>query len=265
MRSENIDLLTGDDILLVTYPGSGTTWLANVLSELSLPYIDGYDEKLTAKDSFVTELFPGRDQSRTPILRENAKRRVIDECGRIIKTHLWPHHFSSVGPKRAIYLVRDGRDAVLSYYHWRLSFSEEGELGTFLDFLSRPGINNLPPLRDWAFTYLKWREFVHDENFCLVRFEDSKSDALMTVQKVLKFLGVTRNDKVLLEAIQNSTFERMQQTEAASIDGYKVGRDGLIMRSGQIGQWRRSFGKAEFQMLTPEVCALLVELGYSPK
>ncbi len=257
----NIKLLRPDDVLLVSYPGSGTTWLANILSELRLNYIDGYTENLISKDSWRTSVYDRLSRKRTPSVDRN-KELVRDRFPRIIKTHYWPEYFECSPPDKIILLIRDGRDSVLSYYNWRLTFSEEGERGSFSDFLRRPGFNGVPPLEDWAQTYLKWKNSSLKKPMLLIKLEEGKASPALHCRKILEFLRLTRSQATVRRACKNSEFEAMRKAELEALREEPQLGPGTIMRSGAGGQWKEAFSRGDLELISTSVRKTLAELGY---
>lgn len=262
MYYANIPFTNADDVLFVTYPGSGTTWLANIMSELRLPYIDGYTEKLVGKYELNTEILESKDRKRTPGLEKSFNNRPNLTPPRIIKTHLWPNYFEDFKVKNVILLVRDGRDSVLSYYKWRLSFSEEGETGTFSEFLRRPGFNGVLPLEDWALTINNWKNSIFVENILLLQFEESKAWPKIAIGKLLNFLKTTRSDNDINEAIRVSSYENMRKVEEEVLKNNPDLAKGMIMRNGSHGQWKEAFSTEDLKLLEGMPLSVLKELGY---
>ncbi len=144
----NIANLQADDVALVSYPGSGSSLLGGILLELGIDYIEGYQEKIlpSKRKTIVKNAFwrPHWQQ-----LADKYNRKLIsDDALRVIKAHCYPDAFSGSALRKTIFLVRDARDAVLSYYNWRLGFSDE--TGTLHDFLNRKGVFDRAPFDDWG-------------------------------------------------------------------------------------------------------------------
>jgi hypothetical protein len=265
MYFRNIPKIRDSDILLVTYPGSGTTWLANILCELGLPYIDGYTEELPELNTDTPAVFEARDRARTPALDILRSYRFRDTNSiRIIKTHLWPAYFETHRASKVILLVRDGRDSVVSYYHWRTAFSEEGEAGTLEQFLRRPGFNGVTPLIDWAKTYLDWISTPWVNHVHLIHLEDGKSFPESSVEKLLQFIGTQRTQSEILRASQASTFERMRAAEEHAICTNNHLNKRRIMRKGTSGQWKKEFSDADKMLIHGLPERALELLGYEP-
>ncbi len=263
MYYKNIPRLKESDVLVVTYPGSGTTWLANVLCELGLPYIDGYTEELPENDGSMPTVLPDKSRARTPSLDRKRKARFDLRCDlRLIKTHLWPVYFEQFPVRKIVLMVRDGRDAVVSYYHWRMSFSEEGENGSFHEFLRRPGINGVPPLQDWSQTILGWWSQEWVKQLHVLKFEDCKRCPGYEIEKLLRFLGVSKTKKQIVDAVEGSTFERMRTDEENVCSGDSGQVQGYIMRRGTSGGWVNEFTHEDQYLLNGLPARTLELMGY---
>lgn len=262
MFFKNITLLNPDDILLVTYPGSGTTWLANVLGELGLNYIDGYTENLIDKFSSETFVFDPKAAKQDLNIKSAKSVRPGIKCPRIIKTHLWPAYFESFPVKRAIFLVRDARDAVISYYYWRRSFSEEGEQESLQEFLRRPGFNGITPLEDWTQTVRLWMQAKMLHSYVLLKLEDSKLDPITSIRRVTDFIGVNPPLSEIEAVAESSSFSKMQAVESRARKETTNSNPGMVMRSGKAGQWIREFNSDDYRLISTDTRKLLTELGY---
>src|SRR5919199_2355406 len=93
--------LRDSDVLLASYPRSGSTWLRFMLYEV-----------FTGRQSEF-----GRVLEVIPYLGNQAGAPpTLPEGGRVIKTH----ESRSFGPARALYVVRDPRSVALSQYSYSL-------------------------------------------------------------------------------------------------------------------------------------------------
>jgi peroxiredoxin len=107
-----------DDIFIVTYPRSGTTWMQMILYQLTS---DGNMEI-----PHIAEHCPWFERSARSA--EDLEKR---KPPRIFKSHL---SFGDIpkGPGRYIYVARDGRDVAVSYYNLYRNYN--GYKGTFAEF-----------------------------------------------------------------------------------------------------------------------------------
>jgi hypothetical protein len=159
--------------------------------------------------------------------------------------------------------MRDGRDSVLSYYHWRTAFSEEGECGPFSEFLRRPGFNGETPLIDWALTYLSWISTKWVKDLHVIKLEDGKRSPVDEVEKLLKFIGVERTRPEIQRAAEASTFEKMRSDEEQAMSEHQSLSQGYIMRKGTSGQWRADFSRADKIQIEGLPSRTLELFGYS--
>ncbi|HEX5868810.1 MAG TPA: sulfotransferase domain-containing protein, partial [Longimicrobium sp.] len=97
-----------DDIFIVTYPKSGTTWLQMIVYQLAT---DG------AMDfAHIDGVSPHLEEAMIPQGRKISDLRATP---RVVKSHL-PYHAIPKGPGRYIYGIRNGLDVAVSYhYHAR--------------------------------------------------------------------------------------------------------------------------------------------------
>src|SRR5690606_31106254 len=104
-----------DDALIASYPRSGTNWLMFLVAEA----ITGEPSQFGAVHRRIPYI---GGQRRAP--------RLLPDGGRIVYTH----ETHPIGRRRAVYLVRDPRDVVLSEYRWQqMTGVFDGDLDTFVD------------------------------------------------------------------------------------------------------------------------------------
>jgi hypothetical protein len=266
LHRENVRRLEGQPVIIVPgYPGSGASLLGNILLEAGLNYVDPYTERL---DGGEARLARERNQYRSRISAYARKDGGL-QCPRgaksgpiFLKTHLHPHEFATIDPLGVVFLVRDPRDAVHSYYRWRLAFSEEGEFGTFADFLKRDGFNGVPPFTDWG-QYAEgwWRNRLPGRHAVLLKFEDLKSDPARAISEALHLFGAEIEDAVLADAVEQSSFAKMRRHELEHAPD--AGAGGMIMRRGQVGEWKEWWTE-EYRRYFDDPTALAAarDLGY---
>jgi hypothetical protein len=238
-HSRKFPELTDRDVLLISYPRSGNTWvrflLANILKPREIE-IDFHNVHL-----FIPEL--------------NRNNDIIEVLvpPRIIKTHVL---FKPEFP-RVIYLVRDGRDVYVSYYHYRLKQLEDGT--TFGDFLRRK--DHFPS---------RWKDHVEswlnaglpEKDFLVVRYENLLEDPLSEMVRMVNFVGLDASDDAIIEAIENSRFEKMKEIDQTKGRKYNLTGTKDFVRKGQAGSWRDEFSKEEIRYFKDTAGDLLIRLGY---
>ncbi|MFF2546241.1 sulfotransferase domain-containing protein [Kitasatospora sp. NPDC058063] len=234
LHTRNLARLGPRSVVVAGYPGSGAALVGNILTEAGIGYLDPYTEVLHT-DRQVTaapERLDYRSRLAAAHRLDRASGREVD-CGQpqFVKTHLYPEAFAGLRPAGVVLLVRDPRDAVHSYYRWRLGFSENGEHGSFTEFLRRPARSGLVPPLDWAHFNLSWAE--HGLDARMLRFEELKTDPIAVMRRLLADFGVDPEPAVLARAVERSSFEAMRRHEDDVADS-----GARIMRSGLVGEWR---------------------------
>jgi len=254
-HARNAALLDDRTVVVPGYPGSGAALVGKLLAELGLDYFDPYTEDLRSDGSVAQ---PGDDL-------DGYRRRLDPVPGaggdggpRFVKTHRYPREFAAVPLRAVVLLVRDPRDAIHSYYQWRLGFSEEGERGSFAEFLARPGPDGTP-VQDWTAFNAAWSACPAPISTVL-RFEDLKSDPAAAMAKVLTTLGLAVDEARLAEACRRSSFDSMRAHE----DAVAGGDSRRIMRKGQVGEWRQWLtGPLAVPFAEPSLWAVAGAHGYS--
>lgn len=124
---------------------------------------------------------------------------------RWIKSH---HTYNENYPK-VIYLIRDGRDVAISYYHW----SNSSEFQSFETFLEETLLN---PVREpgdfgpWHEHVCEWLDH-QDENMLVMNYETLLSDPVAVVQRICTFVGIERTEDEIKRALIESTVEKQQK------------------------------------------------------
>ncbi|XP_069083620.1 sulfotransferase 6B1-like [Pleurodeles waltl] len=172
-----------DDLLLVSYPKSGTHWLANIIKNL-------YDSKVT-----LTSPLEFGDLSKLKEMNNLPSRRIIPTH---LSYNMLPHDLKEKKCK-SIYIVRNPKDTAVSLYHY---------------YRDNP---NLPTIEAWPAYF---NMFMQGEG-CLEARVDQKriSKVRMTgltvslpksIRKICSFLGLSISDQEINEVSRMSYFNEMK-------------------------------------------------------
>ena len=239
--------LNSRDVFLASYPKSGSSWLRFQLFEILTGSSGGFDN--------IDQVFMGIDAG---VGRHRRALRVLPGAGRFLQTH-YPYRREY---NRAVYVVRDGRDVVLSEYARMDKLGHLKYLGLerFDDFLPaflRGKVNGYGP---WHRHVLSWLDspLAKSGNLLVIRFEDMRPDPDGSLKKVLEFLDVEVDPKVIQEVVQNNTLEKMRAKEAVA---QKLAAPGFV-RSGSVGGWRNRLTEAEVRLMEDHAGSALERMGY---
>lgn len=195
------------DIYLTSYPKSGNTYLSLLIANI-LKQIKGLNYRI---DYFTLhEIIPD--------IQVNPERIKELDPPRIIKTHeefrTWDKRISVNGKgfryPRVVYIVRDGRDVIVSYYHHVKNIY--GYKGKFKDFLNDKNIK----LGEWGPHVREWvieNNTLDKRNILIVKYEDLRSNTNFTLNNVLNFIGIEISEEIVNKAIELSNLKRMQSIE----------------------------------------------------
>lgn len=258
LATENIKKLGANDIILASYLGSGSSLIGGILIELGLDYIEGYQEKISKNKQQTEVVLPlwRKHWTQLDTKYENNKSREL----RLFKTHFYPVSYKKAKPTTAVLLIRDARDAVISYYNWRKGFSDE--TGTLRDFLRTDGFYGKKPFDDWTAYIEEWLDWGNADGhrLHLIKYEDLKFNPQQTIKKLLKFLKVRRSDAEIKQAVENSRFSKIKKAETKALQNTNQPR---IFRKGLVGEWRNTLSAADLSLIKPQTAKMLKKYQYS--
>ena len=253
--------LKPEDVYLASFGRSGSTWLRFVLLEIFTGTAAGF----LNVHNIIPEI--GMQASVRPILRSG---------GRLIKTH---EPYRPVY-KKAIYLVRDVRDVLLSAY------ALDSTIGMALYHSHGRGFDGYMEsfLKGETMHQGSWQHHVNswmdsplsgNDNLILIRFEDMRQNTESTVTTVLDFLELSYDKHQVHAAIANNSLERMRaKEESVKRSGVKLDKkvlirdltveneEGRFVRKGAIAGWRNKLTEPQVRLIEQRTGATLLRMGY---
>ena len=253
--------LNDRDILLASFERSGNTWLRFVLMEILTKNNAGF----LNVNQVVPEMGTHREM-----------KPVLPNGGRLIKTHeqYRPEY------KRAIYLMRDLRDVMLS--NWardkEMGFSQYFDNGKGMDgYIESFLQGKVTRFGSWQAHVDSWLNcpLAKNGNLLVVRYEDLRRDTEAGLLQMLEFLGIKGDRDLIRRAIQNNSLRAMREKEEkAKNSGATLGKgtllrkhrldreDARFVRSGSVGGWRGKLSDSQINMVTAYASNALVRAGY---
>eukprot|EP00096_Caligus_rogercresseyi_P015078 TRINITY_DN7534_c0_g1_i1.p1 TRINITY_DN7534_c0_g1~~TRINITY_DN7534_c0_g1_i1.p1 ORF type:complete len:299 (-),score=59.72 TRINITY_DN7534_c0_g1_i1:138-1034(-) len=174
-----------DDVIVGSFPKSGTTWLQEIVYELLHPesieiFSEEFTDVMENKFPYLEYVYPG--------LKEIEQR----PSPRLIKTHLPLHLLPedvSKGHGKVIYIYRNPKDVIVSYFYFLQSLSYTNFLGNFAEFFDFFIKNKVPyaPYFPHVNEYIK-KSKSHPSQFLALSYEDLKKDPEGNILRIAEFL-----------------------------------------------------------------------------
>jgi hypothetical protein len=233
--------LESTDVFVASYPRSGVTWTRFILFEMLTGREAGFDE--------VNAGIRG-------VGRQGLGLRPLPHNGRLIATHeQYRKEY-----KRAIYLVRDGRDVALSEFAYTRALDFfQGDFDQFLQTFLKGKISGFAP---WHRHVNSWMDspIGGTENLLMVHYEDLRQNPVQEFARLAEFLKVQMDAERIERAVANNSLDKMKKKEQAQPQ--KVSLKDRFVRSGSVQGWRANLTVQQQQFFEQVAGRVLARLGY---
>uniref|UniRef100_A0A8D0GRT2 Sulfotransferase n=1 Tax=Sphenodon punctatus TaxID=8508 RepID=A0A8D0GRT2_SPHPU len=224
------------DVLIVTYPKSGTTWMQEILTLI-------YDKG----DPHVAKSIP--NWARAPWLEHTYFKEALQESAepRLLTTHM-PFQVLAAALRQSkakvIYVARNPKDTAVSFYHFHKMARFLPNPGSFEDFLLR-FLDGTVQYGSW-FKHIKgWLGQREELSLFYITYEELHQDLRCSIKRLSTFLGCPLLPDQVEAIEQHCSFSSMSQNAMANytlvpheiMDHSKS----PFMRKGTVGDWRDHF------------------------
>ncbi|XP_038975495.1 flavonol 4'-sulfotransferase-like isoform X2 [Phoenix dactylifera] len=237
-----------DDLFLISFPKSGTTWLKALafatMTRKQYPLARHPLLSLNPHDcvAYMDELFAIGQASKVEAL----------PSPRILATHMpysWLPDSVAGSGCRIIYIARDPKDALVSYWHFIVERSRSPQMKKipFMEAFETFCEGKVPfgPIWDHSLEY--WRESLkRTEKVLFLRYEGLLEDPVANVKRLAEFVGCPFSEEeqeggMVEEIVRLCSIENMKSLEVNK-DGkhgpiYPVAKSSFF-RKGTKGDWR---------------------------
>lgn len=253
------------DMFIISFPKCGRTWLrfmlGNALSDRFGVAVEG------AAGNFNTFTLKIREAGCSSI-----RQTSIIHDGSSFTSHRPYHELlnedkSHYQGKSVLFLVRDPRDVVVSYYFHMLKRENKYE-GTLSEFIRDEYLG----IRKILAFYKNWHNNRHiPAEFRLLRYEDIHADPLKALKESLEMMQVSGIDEhILIKAVEQGRFDRMQNMEKSGQSRHDILRPGnpddpesFKVRKGKIGGYKEYLSQTDIDYLN-RMMAEMEEPFYLP-
>ncbi|KAJ8363868.1 hypothetical protein SKAU_G00126990 [Synaphobranchus kaupii] len=230
-----------DDIIIVTYPKSGTTWTQEIV-----PLIQNEGDMASVLTLPNWDRVPWLEEKRA--LELNLDQRPSP---RIFASHIhysmMPKSFYKVKPK-VIYVMRNPKDVFTSSFHYHGMVSYLVNPGTVDEFLAK-FLSGQVMYGSW-FEHVKGWLNAEDQDPC--PFLTScllPCDLKESVSKIAHFMGKSLSEEVSAKIADHCRFKNMKQNKMSNYslvpEEIMDQKKSEFLRKGIIGDWKNFFTDAQ--------------------
>jgi hypothetical protein len=252
------EALRPSDAFLVGHPKSGNTWLAYMLAILQRP--DHADEITLANIGEWVPTIHHRDQ-KVAQYEDLPDPRIFRQ-----EEPRWPALYP-----RVIFLTRDPRAVLLSYYHMYLVFCGFGAAEVPLAGFVREYLDK-GCIEDWEPHLIRWDRHARywidrqrrADDVLLVKYEEMIEDRREVLRKAVRFLDIPSPDDALERAVRRGSFQSMRSDEDRhGAESYRRAKgQGRFIRKGRVDSWKEELPPDVAEAITAEFRPVMEELGY---
>jgi aryl sulfotransferase len=267
------------DVVVATYPKSGTTWMQRILSLLIFR---------SGEPVALDSLFPWLEVNRRPI-EEVVAGLEAQEHRRSVKTHVPFDAVPKLDSVKFIHVARDGRDVAMSYHDHCMAFRPAALARMDAVGLADPTVGKPYPRVDpsaaayfhnWLTVgaidgqpdgtpYLSY--FAYEKSFfdsrsnpqlLFVHYNDLRVDLVGEMRRIVDFIGADIPSNEIATLAGFARFDSMSRDAAKLVPEYARNFGGSTLpfiNKGGAGRWRGVFQAADLALFEKKLRAAVPE------
>ncbi|OQV14914.1 putative Sulfotransferase 1C4 [Hypsibius exemplaris] len=223
-----------DDVIVASYPKSGTTWTQAIVEAIMF-------------DEISTVSIFGLDTNRWCNLYSMTPSAIAARPSpRLMKMHvpltLYPQ--SLIEKKcKIIYVRRNVKDVMVSMYHWCRNAPHTHRAcpsGSFAEF-AEAFMDGQVPAGSYFNNLAAFWSHRDDPNILMLTYEEMSQNPHQTVGKIADFLGRPMGPQQVARIVEATSFGEMKKKEKGGAENGNATGESSFLRSGSTEQWRTTF------------------------
>lgn len=226
------------DVLLVTTPKSGATWLKALAFTLMYRNIHPINQNHPLLNQNPHFLVPNMEYPIPP-------GHSFQESRRLLATHcplaLQPESVANSGCK-IVYLCRNIKDIFVSFWHFTNKLgSTETSLDEFVDLFCK-GVSLSGPVWDHVLDYWK-ASLDKPQTVLFLKYEEMTQEPALQLKLLAGFLGcpISQEEEtagVVDEILGLCSFDRLRNLEVNKSGTWWTRTNQIFFRNGKVGDWK---------------------------
>lgn len=176
-------------------------------------------------------------------------QRYFSSCSDIVKKRVLEIFENS----HKVYVYRDGRDVMVSLYHYQKSFNEKTKNQTFSEFLRDPcgydkhchGNKTYSKPQFWAEHVDHW---IQQSDIQIVKYDEFIEDSSVVLDKVSTAFNFELVDQLVDLTMQKNN-GKIVKNNARAINK----RTSVSFRGGRIGDWEETFSESDLDYFNGQI------------
>jgi hypothetical protein len=193
----------------------------------------------------------------------------------IIQCHVLPNWMI----RRAVVIFRDPRDAIVSFYHKKVSYDKNFRGGRafhvgnyhhdperdikedFCEFLKVHLTAPDHPRFSFSEFATAW---LAEDNTCIAKYEDFKTEPTIQLRRLTEFVGVDVADSKIEEAVEQNSFANRTKRRSGKVRTVGETDNSQFERKGIVGDWKNLFNDEARKVFLKHEGETLTKLEYEP-